>query len=97
MHKLSWESNKCKPLVLGRGCRGGDGRAVRVDRMKPNLKHSEIKRLKLSNRDVLLSTSAFKFNLRHYTLEAVFQQQTGALLQGRGSHSSTSQLNLSCS
>jgi len=35
--------------------------------MKSNLKPPGTKRLKL-NCDILLSTSAFKFNLRHYTL-----------------------------
>jgi hypothetical protein len=35
--------------------------------MKPKLKPPGTKRLKL-NRDTLLSTSAFKFNLRRYSL-----------------------------
>jgi hypothetical protein len=42
------------------------GRAVQVDPIKPKLKPPGTKRLKL-NCDVLLSTSAFKFNLRRYT------------------------------
>ena len=41
------------------------GQAVQVDPIKPKLKPPGIKRLKL-NCDVLLSTSAFKINLRHY-------------------------------
>ena len=42
------------------------GRAVQVDPMKPMLEPPATKRLKL-NCDILLSTSAFKFNLRQYT------------------------------
>jgi len=40
-------------------------RPVQVDRMKPMLKPSATKRLKLKC-DIMLSTSAFKFNLRRY-------------------------------
>ena len=47
--------------------RTGLGRAVQVDPIKPMLKPPGTKRLKL-NCDVLLSTSAFKINLRRYTL-----------------------------
>ena len=44
------------------------GRAVQVEPMKPKLKPPETKRLKLKcDILVLLSTSAFKFNVRHYT------------------------------
>jgi len=46
--------------------RGGRGRAVQVDPIKPALKAPGTKRLKLKC-DVLLSTSAFKFNVRRYT------------------------------
>jgi hypothetical protein len=44
------------------------GRAVQVDPIRPTLKPTGTKRLKL-NCDVLLSTSAFEFNLRRYSLE----------------------------
>ena len=54
----------------GGGGHGGGlddlGRAVQVDPMKPNLKPPGTKRLKL-NCGILLSTYAFKFNLRRYT------------------------------
>jgi hypothetical protein len=43
------------------------GTTVQVDPMKPELKPPGTKRLKLKC-DILLSTSAFKFNLRRYTL-----------------------------
>jgi len=61
-------------MTLLRGVRrehpGGDveddpGRAVQVDPMKPKLKPPGTKRLKLKC-DILLSTLAFKFNLRRY-------------------------------
>jgi hypothetical protein len=42
------------------------GRAVQVDPMRPKLKPPGTKRLKLKC-DILLSTSAFKFNLRCYS------------------------------
>ena len=42
------------------------GRAVQVDPIKPTLKPTGAKRLKLKC-DVLLSASAFDFNLRRYT------------------------------
>ena len=59
--------DECKPRGAGGNCfHGVDcGRAVQVDPMKPKLKPPGTKRLKL-NCDVLLSTSAFKFNLRRY-------------------------------
>jgi len=41
------------------------GRAVQVDPMKPKLKPPRCMRLKLKC-DILLSTSAFKFNWRRY-------------------------------
>jgi len=40
---------------------------VQIDPIKPKLKPRRIKRLKLKC-DVLLSTSAFKVNLRRYTM-----------------------------
>jgi hypothetical protein len=43
---------------------------VQVDPIKPQLKPPGNKRLKL-NCDVLLSTSAFKFNLRRYNEESL--------------------------
>ena len=43
-----------------------DGRAVQVDPIKPKLKPPGTKRLKL-NCDILVSSSAFEFNLRRYT------------------------------
>jgi len=45
---------------------GGQGRAVQVDPMKPMLKPPGIKQLKLKC-DILLSTFAFKFNLRRHS------------------------------
>ena len=59
--------DECKPLGEGgRAQRGApQGRVVQVDPIKPKLKPPGTKRLKL-NCDVLLSTSAFKFNLRRY-------------------------------
>jgi len=44
------------------------GRVVQVDLMKPKLKPPRTKRSKLKC-DILLSTSAFKFNLRRYALD----------------------------
>jgi hypothetical protein len=41
------------------------GRAVQVDPIKPKLKLRRTQRLKLTC-DILLSTSAFKFNVRRY-------------------------------
>jgi len=57
---------------------------VQVDPIKPKFIPPGTKRLKL-NCDVLLSTSASKFNLRRYTEG----------FHGRGLHSSTFQRNLS--
>ena len=71
--------------------------------MNPKLKPPGAKRLKL-NCDVLLSTSAFKFNLRRYIMGAAAVLFVLALehrlpnvktIVGRGLHSSTFQLNLS--
>ena len=46
---------------------------MQVDPIKPKLKPPRTKRLKL-NCDVLLSTPAFKFNLRHYNLGQNFSK-----------------------
>ena len=58
--------NECKPLVPGdrgaRHCVARRGRVVQIDPMKPKLKLSESKRLKLK-----CGCTAFKFNLRRYT------------------------------
>ena len=53
-------------------CVGGchNGRAVQVDPMKPTLKPPGTKRLILRC-DIPLSTSALKFNLRRYTMDAI--------------------------
>ena len=48
------------------------GKAVQVVPIKPTLKAPGTKRLKLKC-DRLLSTLAFKFNLRRYNVEALFQ------------------------
>jgi hypothetical protein len=48
------------------------GGAVQVDSIKPELTPPGTRRLKL-NCDVLLSTSAFKFNLRRYTTAPFLQ------------------------
>jgi hypothetical protein len=53
---------------LGGG--GGNGRAVQVDRLKPVLKAPGVKRLKL-NYDEVVTSSAFKFNLRRYIMVVV--------------------------
>ena len=45
------------------------GKAVQVDPNKPTLNAPKTKRLKLTY-DELLSSFAFKFNLRHYNLES---------------------------
>jgi hypothetical protein len=56
-----------KPLSCGATmCAVSRGRAVQVDPMKPKFKPPGTKRLKLEC-DILLSASAFKFNLRRYT------------------------------
>jgi len=49
------------------GYRDHHGRAVQVDPIKPMLKPRGTKRLKVKC-DILLSTFAFKFNLRRYTM-----------------------------
>ena len=65
---------RCKPLRVGRHVHQlGDGRlaaaavggAVQVAPIKPKLKPPGTERLRL-NIDILLSTSAFKINLRRY-------------------------------
>jgi hypothetical protein len=76
---------------------------VQVDPIKPILKAPVPKRLKLKT-DELLSSFAFKFNLRRYNKASgnpeIFPVVMAALVSaidkhGRGLHSSTSQLNLS--
>ena len=85
--KLSWEVNECKPLVRGtHGCQAGrgrclphrlHGRSVQVDPINPTLKPPGTKRLKLKW-DTLLSSFAFKFNMRRYNVAS----RGGAPLQG---------------
>ena len=90
--------DECKPLVGGPGAGGGrygdtrrtlrrlsPGRAVQVDPIKPTLKPTGNKRLKLKC-DTLLSTSAFKSNLRRYTLAAVVRQAAACLSSGGHLH-----------
>jgi len=57
------------------------GRAVQVDPVEPRLKAPVTKRLKL-NGDILLSISAFKFNLRRYSMgrsQSAVQDRLGLL------------------
>jgi len=56
---------------------------VQIDPIKPKLKPPGTKRLKL-NCDELLSTSAFKFNLRRYNLEYSTGRGGGGGGGGRG-------------
>ena len=70
------------------------GRAVQVDPIKPKLKPPGTKRLK-PNCDVLLSISAFEFNLRRYITALSSLKLSVFQPDGRGLHSPTSQLNLS--
>jgi hypothetical protein len=64
---------ECKPLLPGLHVPDADlhagarlrGRAAQVDPVKPNLKPPGTQRLKLKC-DILLSTSAFGFTMRHY-------------------------------
>jgi len=61
------------------------GRAVQVDPLKPKLKPSGTNRLKLKcglKCDTLLSTSAFNFNLRRYS---VVTQNVDGMHQAAGS------------
>jgi len=76
---------------------GLQGRPVQVDPIDPVLKAPATKRLKLKV-DELLSSSAFEFNLRRYIkgLPATHGTTKKHRAHGRGLHSSTSQLNLSC-
>jgi len=77
---------------------------VQVGPIKPKLKPPVSKRLKLKS-DILLSTSAFKLNLRRYseaserkaTARADDYAQETQRLRGRGLHSFSFQLNLSSS
>jgi hypothetical protein len=56
------------PARAQRGGAHAHGRAVQVDPIKSKLKPPGTKRLKL-NCDIVLSTSAFKFNLRRYSMD----------------------------
>jgi len=84
-----------------RGGRARRGRAVQLDPIKPKLKAPGTKRLKLEY-DYLLSSFAFKINLRRYTVAAAhvaaFMASAGSLLDAADLarphiHSSTSHLN----
>jgi hypothetical protein len=76
---------------------------VQVEPIKPKLKPSGLERFKLKydkSLSILLQfcfNFAFKFNLRRYTMARTLAARgsTASLPSGRGSHSSTSQLNLS--
>ena len=65
--------DECKPLEVGEvhHRRGGPshGRAVQVDPIKPTLNPPRSERLNLKH-DGPLSSSAFKLNLRRYSMEA---------------------------
>ncbi len=58
------------------------GRAVQVDPLKYKLKAPGAKRLKLTC-DIVLSTSAFKFNLRRYIVDDAFPiaEELGDILE----------------
>jgi len=73
--KLSLNVNECKPLVPGLG----QGRAVQVYPVKPTLKAPGSKRSRLKY-DILLSSFAFKFNVRRYIQVLVGRQGS---MQGR--------------
>jgi hypothetical protein len=67
--QLPHPSRRLLPAQHGGAASCPQGRAVQVDPIKPKLKKPPgTKRLKV-NCDVLLSTSAFKLNLRRYTKE----------------------------
>ena len=76
------------------------GRAVQVDPMQPKLKPPGTKSLKLKY-DALLSNFCFKFISRRYIVVLLVRHSrmeraaAGEPVDGRGLHSSTSQLNLS--
>jgi len=59
-----------RQLCLFHRRRGRLGEAVQADHMKPTLKTPGTRRSKLKG-DVLLSSFAFKFNLRRYTLASM--------------------------
>ena len=72
---------------------------VQVDPIKPKLKSSGTKRLKMEN-DELLSSFAFKFNLGRFNKEMVAPGIMAVLapgVVGRGLHSFPIQFNLSSS
>jgi len=60
-------SNICQALTSGGHDGARHGEAVQVDHIKPTLKPPGPKRFKLQC-DILLSTSAFKFNMRRYVM-----------------------------
>jgi len=69
---MTWRPTSARPYAGGEHqsedrerSGGGGGRAVQVDPMKPMVKPPGTERLKLKC-DILLSTSAFKSNLRRY-------------------------------
>jgi len=65
--------------LLRHGRHAGRGRAVQVDPIEPKLKLPGTKRLKLKC-DILLSTSAFKFNLRRYGEVRVWDMRTRTMI-----------------
>jgi len=67
---------------------------VQVDPIKPKLKPPGGKRLKPMCA-ILLSTSAFKINMRRYIEERAHMEEMMKKAMGRGLHSYTSQLNMS--
>jgi hypothetical protein len=71
---------------------GFHGRSVQVDPMKPTLKAPGTKRLKLEH-DVLLSSFAFNFNLRRYTMVSCCRPAGGLIITGRVQQDS---LKISC-
>ena len=56
---------------------------MQVDSIKPKLKPPGTKRLKLKC-DTMVSTAAFKFNLRRYTLAVSLQAEYEAEVRGPG-------------
>jgi len=61
----------------------GDGTAVEVEPIKPTLTPPEIKRLKLDG-DELVSSFAFKFNLRRYVTAQLLLRQLAQWQGGAG-------------
>ena len=81
--------------ALVEGLAADYGKAVQVGPIKAMLKAPGYKRLKL-NYDVLLSTFAFKVDLRRYIMDRETGRSRGFafVTMGTGLHSSTLQLNL---